>query len=125
MLEFKQKQQFKRRLYSRSVLIVLVIIGLFFGQATWGIYKKKHDSELKADQAIAELKALKERQKELSLDVQKLNTDRGVEEEIRDKFSVTKPNEHMVVIVDNKNTALPPLPKQSFFQKIWSWIKSL
>jgi hypothetical protein len=46
------------------------------------------------------LEKLKEREKKLSIELDKLNTARGVEEELRKKFGIVKDKEGVVVIID-------------------------
>ena len=62
--------------------------------------KNRQISEMK----VVELKEFKEK---LSYDIEKLKTDEGLEESIREKFGLIKEGEGLIVVVDDKN-AIPP-----------------
>jgi cell division protein FtsB len=65
---------------------------------------------------------LQKQKEKLSLDIEKLKTDEGVEESIRTKFGLAKEGEGEIVIVEDKNPS-PPVEKSDggFF----SFLKNL
>ena len=123
MLEYQQKRKIKKRFYSRTVLIGLFIIALLFAKATWSVYQKKLESERNEKKAAAELADLEKRQQGLSVDINRLQTKTGVEKEIRDKFSVVKPGENMIVIVEPNQASTTASGGSGFFVRMWQTIK--
>lgn len=87
-------------LYSWPVLIILFLVIVSLSRSVWEVYQservareKKLEAEVERDKALS-------RKNELTAEVNRLMTDRGLEEEIRKKFSVAKPDEHVIVVVD-------------------------
>ena len=118
MREFQERNRYKRLLYSRLGVIVVFILILFFSKATFGVYKKQHNSAANALQAKGELRKLEERQAVLDREVMRLQTEEGVEEEIRSKYSVSKSGENLLIIVDEeKEKPMPVQEKQSWWSK--------
>jgi cell division protein FtsB len=124
MKEFKKKQQFKRRLYSPLMLIVLGIILLLIMHATWGIYQKARLSERKLNLAEREQATLEAKKESIEYKIDRLNTETGIEEEIRSKFDVVRDGEQIVVIVNPKDTATTteakPTGVRGFFTTLFS-----
>jgi cell division protein FtsB len=125
MQEFQAKKRFRKYLYSKATIAVVIILIGFFAKATWNVYQKEQDSSAQAARADMELKRLEERQTLLTGELQRLGTKEGLEEEIRSKYSVSKPGEQVVIIVDpaqsEKATTTPQ--NQSWWDKIKSWFK--
>jgi len=65
-----------------------------------GLIQKERDTHKNKISELKKIEELREREKNLSGDIEKLNTEEGIEESVRDKFQVVKPGERMVVIVD-------------------------
>ena len=123
MRNFQEKNKFKNFMRSKPVLIILTIILVLFAWKVIGLtgklqetYKNKKIEQEK----IADLEARKA--KRMS-DIEKLSTDKGKEEVIREKFGVVKEGEQVIVVVDdkNQNTTSPKNESNSFF----SWFKNL
>lgn len=110
-------------LYSPVVIGVLAIIVVFTAHAAWGVYFKNRDSSVAEAKAAAALQSLTERQKQLQTENMELETDHGVESEIRQKYSVAKPKEEVYVIVDG--TATGTSSSQSGGKGWWDGFKSL
>ncbi len=105
-VRFSQKRQIRKVMYSRITLFVLFIIVLLLAHAAYSIYGKEQLSAANYAEVKKEYDDLKSRQTVLQSQVDKLNTESGMEEEIRDKFSVAKPGETVVVLVDGTDTAV-------------------
>ncbi len=101
MLDFQQKRQIKKVIYSRVTIFILFIAVIFLARSTYSIYQKAQLSSANYNETKKEYDSLKERQTMLNSEIASLKTDTGVEEEIRSKFSVAKPGETVVVVVDN------------------------
>jgi len=90
----------KKILFGKIGLIVLLIIFAIFAKGTWSVYQKASFAKGNRDRAEQELKSLIEREESLRAELERLGTERGVEEEIRQKFDVGRTGEQMVVLVD-------------------------
>jgi len=100
MLDFQQKKKLRKAMYSKVVLLILSIVVLFLGNATWNVYQKYSDARGNEEVASIELKKLQERENDLSADIERLNTERGIEEELRKRFGVAKKGEEVMIIVE-------------------------
>jgi cell division protein FtsB len=118
MREFQEKKRFRRFLYSKGMVALLLIMAIFFGRATWNLYKKAHESAANASQAQNALKRLEDRQKVLNEEISRLKTDEGIEAEIRSKYGVSKPGEQVLIIVDDqKATTTEVREEEGWWQK--------
>lgn len=102
MLDFREKKKIRRAAYSKPVLVLLAIVLAVCVRSTWGLFVKYRDASKKADEAKAELARLEGQKAELEKRVEFLQTDRGMEEEIRNKFMVAKAGESVIMVVDPK-----------------------
>lgn len=100
MAVFKKSRTFKQIFYSRPILILLTVLLLVAAHGTWKIYEKAVIAAEQKDRAAKDLADLKAREADLEAKVASLKTDRGLEEEIRQRFSVVKNGESVVVVVD-------------------------
>lgn len=127
MREFSQKRRMMKKIYSIPVLIFLLIILFFVLKGTWGIFKKSSFSEKQRIAVEAELIALQERKNSIEKKIQRLNTETGIEEEIRSKFDVAKEGERLIVIVDEEEKVLTDEKEggaiDKFFTTIGSWFQ--
>ena len=118
MLDFQQKWKMRTFLYSRSVRIVLVIIVLYSFYGTFRVYKKKVESERDVEQTQVQLLALSEKERILDAHIANLETPEGLEAEIRQKYSVAKNGENMVIILDDSsNTPIRPAIPATVWQR--------
>lgn len=122
MLRFYQKKTFRRILYSKAALAALALLFLFGLKATWGIYEKEQEAQANAQEAQQTLAELKEREQFLRAELERLSTQRGVEQEIRKKFPLVKEGEEVAIVVDDPGTnaiATPEKPEQSLWRSFW------
>ncbi len=108
MREFQEKKRFRKYLYSKVAVVILIILVAFFSRAAWGVYLKEQASSANALRSASELKKLEDRQEVLNGEIGSLSTDEGVEEAIRAKYGVSKPGEQMIVIVDQGQASDTP-----------------
>ncbi len=100
MREFQGKKNTRRRLYSRPVLLILVLFLAVLLHGVWGAYQKMEFAKKKADEATRDLQSLQARAGVLSAQVTRDNTPQGKEEELREKFMVGEPGEGVIFLVD-------------------------
>lgn len=107
-------------------MIALFILLVFIANAVWGIYKKQRLSKENLSQTAAVYAGLRSRGENLELEIKKLKTESGQEEEIRERYGLVKPGEEVIVIVgddigqketDSSSDGL------NFWQKILNWLK--
>ena len=123
MRELRQKQIIKRRLYSTPFLVLLSLISIFLIHGAYVVAKKGLDSRAKVGALNEKKTTLIERQAELKDSIDSLQTDAGIEKEIKEKFSVSKIGEHVVVIVDPKPVATSTDENTiPWYKKLWSSI---
>ncbi len=123
MLDIQQKRKLRAVMYHKYTLVVLSLVLVFFIHSTWVVYAKKIESENLVVLSKDRLHSLKSREEDLTNKIDRLNTEAGIEEEIRSKFSVTKDNENMVVVVqDKENQTSTTTPKIGFWQKIKNFL---
>jgi cell division protein FtsB len=105
MIDFQQKKQFKKIIYSKIFFVIFIILIFFLGRATYNIYNK---SKLSYDNYIIvkrDYENLKDRKGMLVSEINRLKTDSGIEEEIRDKFNVAKPGETVVTVISSSSVS--------------------
>lgn len=123
MKYFEEKKIIRSRLYSRTSVVLLIILLLILGKAVWNIYGKELQSRKERDVAEKKLTELKERESTLKAQTEALKTDFGKEEEIRSKFGVAKPGEEVIIVVPKEKEK--PQEEQGWFEGIWQKIKSI
>ncbi len=104
MIDFQQKRKVNRFLYSKFTLFGLLVILIFLGRSTYDIYTREQLSRTDYEGVKKDYDGLVQRQEMLTSEIARLKTDNGVDEEIRSKFSVAKPGETVVVIIDSSSS---------------------
>lgn len=118
MLDFQLKRKLRAIFYHRATLVVLFILVLFVLRASWSIYYKQRESEILKNRSLDYKSGLEVRQRKLQLQIDKLNSESGLEAEIRSKFNVARDKENIVVIVDDKATTTSSSMSNGFWQKL-------
>jgi cell division protein FtsB len=116
MFDFQQKRQIRKVIYSRVTLFVLFVLVILLGRATYDIYIKNQLSQTDYNSVKKEYDDLTSRQAMLDSEIARLNTQAGIEEEIRGRFSVAKPGEEIITVVDDESTGTP---ESSSDQSLW------
>lgn len=113
MREFQTLRKKRKWLYSKWTILALFVVFILGLDSVWNIYQKEKLSKANLDQASLELNTLKERQAALEHSIGRLATPQGLDEEIRNKFSVAKDGEEVAIIVDRARTAATSSPTAS------------
>src|SRR3989344_876254 len=100
MLDFKERNRVRRAMYAKPTIIVLAVVFVMVANGAWGMYEKSRDATDKTDVVTQRLTELEAREKELSLDILDLSTERGIEGEILDRFMVAKEGENVIIVAD-------------------------
>lgn len=126
MYDFQQRNKIKRIFYSRATIVFFCIITVLLVRGAYMVVKKEKESQRNVDLIEQKLILAREKKEELSKDIASIQTESGVEREIRNKFSVTKEGEDVAVIVDTVETDEDSnLTKKSPWFGIGQWIRGL
>ncbi len=125
MLEFQEKRKLRRFLYSRITSVILLVIIFFILKGVWGVYEKQSIAKENLKKISTNFNTLLERELILTSEINRLKTDIGVEEEIREKYGLVKPGEEVLVIIDDDEVVGSPSISSgsNFWQKIVDWFK--
>ena len=125
MANFQKKKDNNRKLIqSKPVLVFLIILTVFLIYNVIGLFIKREETEKNKEIAQNKIIELQKQKEKLTSDIEKLNTEKGLEESIRDKFGLAKDGENMIVIVDDASASIPSTENGkkgffSFFKKIF------
>ena len=126
MKELQRRQYTRRLLYSIPSICLLALISFFLAKGAIGIFLKERESAMVLQELEAKAMAGEERQRELENSIERLKTEEGLVEEIKNKFSVTREGEHVAIIVDEKNRATSTdVSKKAWYKRFWTAIISL
>ena len=124
MKDFQKKGKWKSVLSTKPFLLLLAIIILFFAYNTVAFIGKMNDTVRNrkiVEERVRELELTKEK---LDSDINKLNTEKGVEESIREKFGLAHENEQMILIVDdNTKSSAVEVEEGGFWNLVKGWFK--
>lgn len=123
MKELRDKQKFKSTLYSLPVLALCAAFVFVLARGAASIMMKERESARTLAALEEKNAALAARQEELKEEVARLGTEEGVMEEIRSKFNVTRPGEHLAIVV--KEEAKASTTEPSALKRGWAWFTSL
>ncbi len=110
----------------RSPLAIIIMAGIAvaFSFAVYDRYVVEREMAMRRERSESELRRENDRLAKLSQEVERLNSDQGIEAEIRKNFDVAKEGETVVILVDNDDRAIepipPPAPKGSLWSRFWS-----
>ena len=123
MAEFNKKNKYNFW-HSPLVLLLLFCLLVLFAYNMIGLVTKERETARKNDLILSNIETLRYREKNLNSDIEKLKTDEGVEETIRDKYQVVRPDEKMVTIVDEEKNITPAVEVESKHGFL-EWFKNL
>ncbi len=104
------------------LLFLLISLGII-GQGTWNMYLKSREAYAGKMDVEHSLTSLTEREKFLKGEVDRLNTQAGLEQAIREAFNVSKDGEKVYVIVDKLSAT--GTPNESVAASVIHWFQGL
>ena len=121
MFDFYEKRKARNIVYSKPMLVILAILVIAFMYSVYGALEKERETRVVKNQRAAVLEELSEREEVLQLEIDRLNTEKGIEAEIRSKFEVAKDGEEVIVIVEAPSGEEPRSneEKGGFFQRLF------
>ena len=103
MFDFHEKRKIRSILYSRPVVGVIVLLTVLLSFSVYNRYSVAKDMEMKLEAKRRELLGLQERAHLIESRVEYLTEERGVEEELRNRFDAIREGEQIVILLDDKN----------------------
>lgn len=100
MIPFQERKKLRKILYAKATLGLLFVALIVVTRGAWRMYQKASIARAEREEAEKSLANLAERAEGLKESIARLKSERGVEEEIRQKFTVVRPGEEVVVVVD-------------------------
>ena len=96
---FRTGSRWRAVVSSPFTIVALVVALAFMSRAAFGIYEKDKSSSTRLDQAQADLIKAQAEQAVLSVRIQYLSTDSGVEAALRQKYRAVKDGESVAVVM--------------------------
>ena len=123
MPDINLRSRRKNSFYTKLVIVSLIILILILAKATWSVFNKDRGTKENLTETEEDLSALQARGNSLEEEIRSLNTEKGVDEEIRTKFRVVKGDEGMIMLIDSPEGSTTT---SSFEEKgLWSRIMDL
>lgn len=98
--------------------VFIVLLGL----ATWHLYGKERaarQGHIDESKSLAELQG---RKSSLQTQLKQLDTERGIEEEVRTRYPLVKPGEEEIMLVAAKQSASSTEEKKGFWESLFGWL---
>ena len=111
-----QSGAFARTIQHPVALVILAVLVIFFTLSMFRIYKKSRQAHHNQTLQSAQTAQLLEQEQALENSLESLETERGIEEALRDRYDIVLEGEQAVVIIDNE----PPVEdvgKKSLWQR--------
>ncbi|MFT5849850.1 MAG: cell division protein FtsB [Patiriisocius sp.] len=122
-MQFGKKNNYKAYIYSRPVILVLLIIVVALGVSVFERYTVEREMSDRREHSEAELDRLDDRKVQLENRVEYLEGERGIEEEIRKNFDVAREGEQVIILVGEDeqeiqivSAAIPEAPWYLFWR---------
>ncbi len=123
-MNFKRNKIYRRFAYSPLVVVLLTFVLIFVSKAVWSAYQKFTLASSTLQESQNEYMALTARNEFLNSEISKLETERGQESVLRERYSVAKEGEKMVIIVDDKNSSVTkPVDEVGIWKKFLNLFK--
>ncbi len=100
---FQQKNGWRHIIQSKPVLILFGVLILFFAYNVLGLWNKMQDTEKNKKIAEDKIASLLQQQKNLSSEINSLNTAEGKEKLFRENFGLAKDGEDLTIVVQDQN----------------------
>jgi len=102
MRSLKEKNRWGEFLQSKPVLGVLMMVFFISAWSLLGFWGKMSDTNKNKQLAQEKLQDLQQSKSKLESDISKLETERGVEEVLRENFGLAREGEGLIVVVEEK-----------------------
>lgn len=103
MFDFHEKRKIRKVLYSKVVFIILLFIAVLLSTSAYSRFIVAQQTKERLEDRRIDLKALETRAEVLGSKVEHLENERGIEEELRNRFDVAKEGEQVVIILEDRD----------------------
>ena len=108
---------------STPVLVFLFIVLFFIMKGSFGVYQKYSLSKNRLENSQADLAVLEEKKENIENKIEKIQTDTGIEKEVRSKFDVAREGEKLIIIVEDEVKVDEQEKETGFFTTIKGWFQ--
>ncbi len=105
MFDFHEKRKIRSIVYSKPVVAFLMLVTIVLSFSVYHRYTVAEEMKQKLNVRENELHELEQRAEVLESKVQYLRDERGIEEELRNRFDVVKDGEQVIILVDEPQSA--------------------
>jgi len=105
MRSLKEKNRWGEFLQSKPVLGVLMMVFFISAWSLLGFWGKMSDTNKNKQLAQEKLQDLQQSKSKLESDISKLETERGVEEVLRENFGLAREGEGLIVVVEDTRSS--------------------
>jgi cell division protein FtsB len=102
MFDFHEKRKIRGILYSKWVVSFIFILAVLLLYSAYNRYTVARDMKTRLEAKKTELEELEQRASALQTEVEYLSGERGIEEELRNRFDVVKEGEQVIILLDEK-----------------------
>ncbi len=113
MFDFHEKRKIRSFLYSKVVIAGLFLVAMALSFPVYNRYTVAQDMKAKLETKRIELEEIKLRAQTLESKVDYLGNERGVEEELRNRFDVAKEGEQVIILLDDREGEKTNVPENS------------
>jgi len=112
-------------LLSWPTFIVLLLLAILLGKATFNVYTEARTTREKLTERQEYLDNLAKREESLARELERLQSERGLEAELRRQFEVAREGEEVIVVLDsNEAAAIAPIEeKKNLWQQFIALFK--
>ncbi len=121
--DFKRKKNFRRALFSRTTIFIVLSISAVIIWSVINLIPKVQETGQNKREAVNELGRLTTQEETLTLKLDELKTDAGLEAAVREKFRVVKDGEGLIVILNSSDAKAAA--NGGVGQKLVDFIKNL
>jgi cell division protein FtsB len=105
--------------------MLMAFITFLFLRGTYIVFQKKVESAAYVSALSQKAEDLEKKRVELTANIASLETESGLEKEVKAKYNVAKEGEHVVILVDKSDEATNTAPEDPpWMKKFWNAIMS-
>ncbi|OGI88453.1 hypothetical protein A2995_01465 [Candidatus Nomurabacteria bacterium RIFCSPLOWO2_01_FULL_33_24] len=113
MKKFQENNKSNKIIYSRIILFFLILISIFLAYNLLEKFKDHQETTSAKRIAKEKLEELEKQESNLQSKIINLQTEQGIEEDIREKFRVGKEGEELIIIIEDQNSSEEDLKNQN------------
>lgn len=123
MKNYQKKKDFRYLMQTKPMLILLFVLMVFFIWSVISFIGKRQETYKNKRIAEEKIENLKQQKDKLYSDILKLKTEKGMEENIRNKFGFAREGEGVIVVVEDENKN--EIKKESKSETFLNFFKNL